>query len=62
MDSKDNQNQENRKLDSKMKEEDLNNDSSEMRAPQDLTGLAAQHFQRQPTIECAFDQNRNQHS
>ena len=42
-----------------MKEEDLNNDSSEMRAPQDLTGLAAQQFQRQPTIECAFDQNRN---
>ena len=42
-----------------MKEEDLNNDSSEMRAPQDLIGLAAQHFQRQSTIECAFDQNRN---
>ena len=59
MDSKDNQNQENRKLDSKMKEEDFNNKSSEMRVPQDITGLAAQHFQCQPTVMCAFDQNRN---
>ena len=42
MDSKDNQNQDNRKLDSIMKEEDSNNESSEMRVPQDLTGLAAQ--------------------
>ena len=59
MDSKDNQNQENRKLDSKMKEEDLNNKSSGMRVPQDITGLAAQHFQYQPQVVCAFDQNRN---
>ena len=59
MDSKDNQNQENRKLNSKMKEEDLNNESSKMRVPQDLTGLAAQHIQCQPTVVCAFNQSRN---
>ena len=59
MDSKDNQNQENRKLDSKMKEEDFNNKSIEMRVPQDITGLAAQHIQCQPTVVCAFNQSRN---
>ena len=42
-----------------MKVEDLNNERSEMRVPQDLTGLVAQHFQCQPTVVCAFDQNRN---
>ena len=59
MDSKDNQNQENRKLDSKMKEKDSNNESSKMRVPQDLTGLAAQNIQCQPTVVCAFDQSIN---
>ena len=43
-------NLENRKLDSKMKEDDSNNDSNEMRVPQDLTGLAALR---------ASDQNKN---
>ena len=43
-------NQENRRLDSKMKVEDLDNESNEMRVPQDLTGLAALSL---------FDQNRN---
>ena len=43
-------NQENRRLDSKMKVEDLDNKSNEMRVPQDLKGLAALSL---------FDQNRN---
>jgi hypothetical protein len=43
-------NLENRKLDSKMKEDDSNNDSNEMRVPQDLTGIAALR---------ASDQNKN---
>ena len=57
MDPKDNSNEENRRLDSKMKVEDykmkvedLNNERSEMRVPQDLKGLAALSL---------FDQNRN---
>ena len=50
MDPNDNSNQENRKLDSKMKEDDSNNESNEMRVPQDLTGLAALR---------ASDQNKN---
>ena len=36
--------------DSKMKVEDLDNESNKMRVPQDLTGLAALSL---------FDQNRN---
>ena len=50
MDPNDNSNLENRKLDSKIKEDDSNNDSNEMRVPQDLKGLAALR---------ASDQNKN---